>query len=222
MEQKYADYIITLPKTVLLLLMYIFIGFGFPAIINMVFQNSVSLSMSVWINTFSQTVINIIFFIVLARVTNYKISFTHSITILNILIAIACSILLFLLLDNFFDPIFDKLFPTSEDQYQEMLNTMKLTPIATFIQACLVAPFTEEMLMRGYILHGLKNKYGVVIALFLSTFLFAVLHINIGQILSAFIGGIIIALLYLKTKSISCCILTHILYNSIEYFTTIV
>ncbi len=222
MEQKNADYIITIPKTLLLLLMYIFIGFGFPAIINMVFQNSVSHSISVWINTFSQVVISIIFFIVLARLTNHKISCTHNITILNILITIVCSVLLFLLLDNFFDPIFNKLFPTSEAQYQEMLNTMKLTPIATFIQACLLAPFTEEMLMRGYILHGLKNKYGAAIALFLSTFLFAVLHINIGQILSAFIGGIIIALLYLKTKSISCCILTHILYNSIEYLTVIV
>jgi membrane protease YdiL (CAAX protease family) len=181
-----------------------------------------SLNVSVWINTFSQIIINTLFFIVLAKVTQYKISFLNNVKAINVTLAIICPLLLFLLLDNFLDPIFNRLFPVSENQYQEMLATMRLTPVATFIQVCLVAPFTEEMLMRGYILHGLKNKYGALTAVLLSTALFAVIHINIGQILSALIGGLIIALLYLETKSVSCCILTHILYNTISYFTTIV
>jgi membrane protease YdiL (CAAX protease family) len=221
METK-NDFQLTIPKTILLLLIYIVIVSGLPVIADMGVSGYFGLRTSVWIETFLQVIINALFFVVLAGVTQYKIPFFNNIKVIGIVLAVICPFLLFLLLDNFFDPIFNRLFPVSETQYQEMLAMMRLTPAATFIQACLVAPFTEEMLMRGYILYGLKNKYGALIAVLLSTALFAILHINIGQILSAFIGGFIIALLYLKTESVFCCILTHVLYNTISYFTTIV
>jgi membrane protease YdiL (CAAX protease family) len=219
---KEAAFHLTVLKTILLLFIYTVVCFGVPALVNIGISENFSLHVSVWIDTCSQIIINVLFFIALANATQYKIPFLNNVKIVNVLFALVCPLLLFLLLDNFFDPIFNKLFPVSENQYQEMLDTMRLTPAATFVQACLVAPFTEEMLMRGYILEGLKNKYGALIAVALSTALFAILHINIGQILSALIGGLIIAALYLKTKSASCCILTHILYNTVAYFTTII
>ena len=221
MEQKNTEYKIAIPQTLLLLLTYVVIAFIIPAIINMIFLNVLENRSSVWVNTFVQIVVNIIFFIALARCTKHRIVFIDNITPMSILIAVVCSLLLFLILDHFIDPILNRVFPVSGEEYRQMLETMRLTPIATFVQACLLTPVTEEILMRGYILHGLKNRYGTLAALFLSTVLFAVLHINIGQIISAFIGGFIIAMLYIKTKSISCCILAHVLYNSIEFYTTI-
>jgi membrane protease YdiL (CAAX protease family) len=222
LETGKPNFHLTVLRAILLLLIYVVIVAGIPAIVNIGVSERFSLNVSVWINTLSQIVVIVLFFVLLARVTRYKVSFSGNIKLANIILAVICPLLLFLLLDNFFDPIFDELFPVSESQYQAMLATMRLTPVATFIQACLIAPFTEEMLMRGYILQGLKNKYGALVAVLLSTALFAILHINIGQIISAFIGGLIIALLYLKTKSVSYCILTHVLYNAISYFTTIV
>jgi membrane protease YdiL (CAAX protease family) len=220
LETGKPDFHLSVLNAILLLLVYVAVVSGLSAIINMSVSGHFDPGVSVWINTFSQIVIAVLFFVLLAKVTRYRISFFGSVKAIDIVLALMCPLLLFLLLDNFFDPVFDNLFPASEDQYQAMLATMRLTPVATFIQACLVAPFTEEMLMRGYILHGLKNKYGALAAVLLSTALFAILHINIGQILSAFIGGLIIAQLYLKPKSVSCCILTHVLYNAISYFTT--
>ncbi len=222
MEQKNIDYKISITKTVLLLLIYILIISAIPALIDIALQNIFGNDTSVLIDTIILILVNIIFFVGLARVTHYKISFSNNITVLRIMLSIACAFLLYLLLDSFLDPIFNNLFPASEIEYQEMLKSMQLTPITTFIQVSLLAPITEEMLMRGYILQGLKNRYSVITAILVSTLLFAILHVNIGQILSAFIGGLILATLYLKTKSIFCCILTHVLYNSILYFTTII
>ena len=75
--------------------------------------------------------------------------------------------------------------------------------------------------MRGFLLSGLALKYGKVIALFVSSMLFAVLHFNMVQTLSALICGIVLGLLYLHTGSIFCCILTHVGYNLISYVTII-
>ena len=221
MDQGNDSFSITIPRTLLLLLTYIAICFGLPVTINMILQRTMDVGASVWVNTLVQIATNLLFFLTLAKLAQYRISFMSHITATNFMLAVFTSLLLYCLLDHFFDPIFSKAFPTSEVQYQEMLQTMKLTPVAAFMQACLLAPITEEILMRGYILHGLSKKHGVLIGILLSTLLFAILHINISQILSAFIGGLLIALLYMKTKSMSCCILAHILYNSISFFSTV-
>ena len=75
--------------------------------------------------------------------------------------------------------------------------------------------------MRGFLLNGLAINYGKLIALFVSSMLFALLHFNMVQTLSAFICGIVLGLLYLYTDSIFCCILTHVGYNLISYVTMI-
>ena len=75
--------------------------------------------------------------------------------------------------------------------------------------------------MRGFLLSGLASNYGKVMALFVSSMLFALLHFNMVQTLSAFICGIVLGLLYLHTGSIFCCILTHAGYNLISYVTMI-
>lgn len=94
-------------------------------------------------------------------------------------------------------------------------------PVMSFLQVCIIAPVIEEILMRGFVLDGLKNKYGVGVALLLSALLFAILHFNMVQTLSAFVCGIILGLLYLKTNSIPCCIIAHCGYNLVSYVTTI-
>ena len=74
----------------------------------------------------------------------------------------------------------------------------------------------EELLMRGFCLELLKSKYGIKCGLIVSTILFALLHFNMVQTLSALITGFILGLLYLKTKSLTSTILAHGLYNFIS------
>lgn len=91
------------------------------------------------------------------------------------------------------------------------------TPIISLLQICVIAPVIEEILMRGFVLGGLKSSYGVFIALLISSVLFALLHFNMVQTLSAFICGLILGCLFIKTDSILCCIIAHCGYNLISF-----
>ena len=109
------------------------------------------------------------------------------------------------------------MFPQSEQDYQEMIQSLIKSPMTSLIQVCILAPIIEEILMRGVVLGGLKNSYGTVTALLISVMLFACLHFNMVQTLSAFVCGIVLGLLYIRTNSIFCCIIAHGGYNLISY-----
>ncbi|MDE7416983.1 MAG: CPBP family intramembrane metalloprotease [Lachnospiraceae bacterium] len=149
--------------------------------------------------------------------SKYEINLLSNVTPMGILLAIFCSILFFLLLDKCLDPIFESVFPQSEQDYQETIQSLIKSPITSLLQVCIIAPIIEEILMRGFVLGGLKNTYGVMGALFISALFFAILHFNMVQTLSAFVCGIILGLLYIKTNSIPCCIIAHCGYNFISY-----
>ena len=161
------------------------------------------------------------FLSLLTKNNNFKIDLFRNISFSGILFAIGCAILLYFLLDKGLDPVFERIFPTSEESYQDTLQTLSKAPIISFFQVCILAPIIEEILMRGYLLNGLSGSYGSIFALLVSSFLFALLHFNMVQTLSAFICGIVLGLLYIQTGSIFCCILTHTGYNLISYITMI-
>ena len=157
----------------------------------------------------------------LVRKNDFKIDLFRNISFPGIVFAIGCAILLFFLLDKGLDPVFERIFPTSEESYQAALQTLSKAPVISLFQICVLAPMIEEVLMRGYLLDGLSSSYGCAIALLVSSFLFALFHFNMVQTLSAFICGIVLGLLYLQTGSIFCCILTHAGYNLVSYISMI-
>ena len=163
----------------------------------------------------------LLFLQMLSKKTHFEMNLLANISLPGILAAIGCALSLFLLLDKGLDPALEKLFPASEQSYQETLHALGQTPVITLLQVCILAPVIEEILMRGYLLGGLAPSYGNVVALLGSSFLFALLHFNMVQTLSAFLCGIVLGLLYLQTGSIFCCILTHAGYNLISYITMI-
>ena len=157
------------------------------------------------------------FIVFLKRTTGYRVQLLSNITFMGMMLAIGCSFLFFLLLDRGLDPIFEGIFPQSEQDYQEMIQSLIKSPITSLIQVCVFAPIIEEILMRGAVLGGLKNSYGCVTALLISAMLFACLHFNMVQTLSAFVCGIVLGLLYIKTSSVFCCMIAHSGYNLISY-----
>lgn len=158
-----------------------------------------------------------VFIVFLKRTTGYQVQLLSNISFVGMMLSIGCSILFFLLLDRGLDPIFEGMFPQSEQDYQEMIQSLIKSPMTSLIQVCILAPIIEEMLMRGVVLRGLKNSYGTVTALLISATLFACLHFNMVQTLSAFVCGIVLGLLYIKTSSIFCCMIAHGGYNLISY-----
>lgn len=174
-----------------------------------------------WINLATMIILSAAFIWILTKKTGYQLNISNNITFNGIIIAILCAILFYFLLDKCLDPYIENIFPASENEYQNNLLTLSKSPIVTFIHVCILAPIIEEIIMRGFVLGGLQSSVGILASLVISSILFALLHFNMVQILSAFICGIILGMLYLRTGSILCCMIAHCSYNMISYFTTI-
>ncbi len=170
-----------------------------------------------WLNAASITLCASAFLYILNR-KGFHASFPGNVTLTGFTAALACSVLFYFLLDKFLDPIIARAFPTSEQLFQDSAAALAKSPVTGFIQTCIIAPFVEEILMRGIITDGLKTTCGIPAAILLSALLFALLHFNMVQTLSAFICGIVLGLLYVKTGSVLCCITAHCGYNMLSYF----
>ncbi len=84
----------------------------------------------------------------------------------------------------------------------------------------IVAPVTEELLFRGIILRGLLSRYGPVLSVGVTAFLFGVVHLNPWQFVSAFWLGVAFGWFYLRTGSINIAILGHAISNGLFVFFT--
>lgn len=103
-------------------------------------------------------------------------------------------------------------FPNETPSFTLNGSMHKLGVIALY--TCIVAPITEELLMRGLVLKNfsrVNQRLGIV----LSAFLFAVMHENIPQFIYAFPLGILLAYITIKHNSIAPAIGVHITVNTV-------
>lgn len=80
----------------------------------------------------------------------------------------------------------------------------------------ITVPIAEELLFRGAIYGALKKGMAKPIALILQAVIFGVMHGNMIQGIYAFALGVVLALIYERTKSIWAPILMHMLVNGIS------
>lgn len=78
----------------------------------------------------------------------------------------------------------------------------------------LFAPFCEEIACRGVFYRGYEKSWGKFRAMFLSAFLFALIHMNLNQAVYAFAMGIMAVLLVEATGSLWASVCYHALINS--------
>lgn len=155
----------------------------------------------------------ILFFLVLIRITNFSIGIFENITIKGIASAIGCAVLGYLINASMNMLVLEQLFKVSYDSLQFSQQVIRSVPAMLYV--CLLGPITEELLTRGYVLGGLRNRYGTVIPILISSALFTVLHLNIVQGINGFVMGVILGVLYVRTGSIFSCMLAHIINNSV-------
>jgi uncharacterized protein len=105
------------------------------------------------------------------------------------------------------------LFPMSEDEGALFAEMMDESFIAV-LSGCVLAPVLEEMLFRGIILRSFLRQYSRTKAILLSSLLFAVAHLNIYQVATAFAIGIVAGWLYERCRSLWPCIVLHAAYNA--------
>ena len=82
------------------------------------------------------------------------------------------------------------------------------------IGSIIFAPLLEELIFRGILFNRIKIRTGIIPAMIISSILFAVGH-DFGGITSAFIFGICMCILYLKTDNILIPMSVHFLNNVI-------
>jgi membrane protease YdiL (CAAX protease family) len=77
----------------------------------------------------------------------------------------------------------------------------------------LLAPVTEELLCRGYLLHRWGFRWGTRRAVLLTSLLFGLLHVRPEQIVSGFAHGWVFSLVYLETGALTVPVALHALNN---------
>ena len=107
--------------------------------------------------------------------------------------------------------------PALPDTAGETLQKIISTPGGYFVIA-LLAPVVEEVVFRGAILRqllsGMQSKWG---AICISAILFALIHFNPAQIPHAFLMGLLMGWLYMRTGSIMPGVVFHWSNNTVAY-----
>lgn len=95
-----------------------------------------------------------------------------------------------------------------------------LGKILFFVEVAILPAIFEELYIRKTILNYTK-KYGTVFAIIFSALVFATIHFNFSQMLFAFIMGIILAVIAIRTNSIIASGIIHLLNNGYAAMTLI-
>ncbi len=99
--------------------------------------------------------------------------------------------------------IYTSIFFDDQDQRGSYEATI-LGIVASFT----IVPIMEELLFRGYLLNKWGESKGLIKAIFFSSLLFSILHMDTGFI-AHFVSGIFYSFVYLKTRKLMIPILLH-------------
>ncbi|ULC57925.1 CPBP family intramembrane metalloprotease [Flaviramulus sp. BrNp1-15] len=149
---------------------------------------------------------------------NKQIIISKTIPVVYILIAIMLAIF-YVLFQEWLNWFYDLVFKTN---YQEQISYDFKIPVFSklLLAQSILIPIAEELFFREYIQKGLQKNYRGFIAVGLSSILFTVAHLSdVHNMYLVFFGGLISAILYLKSKSIIPSIVFHVMWNITIQFT---
>ncbi len=101
---------------------------------------------------------------------------------------------------------------------QELLVRLLSNPATLLLLApfvVLAAPVSEEIFFRGYVFGHLERRAGWILAIGVSSLMFAAVHLNLSGLPIYIAVGAIFALGYAKTRNLVTPIVAHVVYNSI-------
>ncbi|MDR2650984.1 MAG: CPBP family intramembrane metalloprotease [Prevotellaceae bacterium] len=121
-------------------------------------------------------------------------------------------------LGGFMDTISTVILPEMPDFIKESLGNAMSSNLPTILTAVVFAPVLEEVICRGIICEGLIKNISPRAGILWSAFIFAVIHMNPWQGLSAFVVGCFLGWIYWKTRSIIPCIFIHFVNNGLALY----
>ncbi len=81
----------------------------------------------------------------------------------------------------------------------------------------IIAPIFEELLCRGVIFEAIRAKRGAWAACIISSMIFGLMHFEPQFVLNAFIIGLLLSYIYLRTRSIFAPMILHSINNLFAY-----
>lgn len=112
-----------------------------------------------------------------------------------------------------------ELWPVSFDELARRHRLVQPTTwwggVSALLALVLVAPVTEELLFRGWLLQELKEQYGARMALVWSSVLFGLVHVQPAAVLYAVLGGLVLGSVALRTRSTLASIAMHAGVNAL-------
>lgn len=109
-----------------------------------------------------------------------------------------------------------------------LLDTLGITPVlpdpiipqgteellAALISLGILAPLFEELLFRGILLDQLGKKFGITIASWVTSLVFAIAHLNLLGFPLFLLIGLLLSRMRLRQKSLWLPVLFHMMYNT--------
>ena len=110
----------------------------------------------------------------------------------------------------------------SEDLEIEFFDDRRIGVLAAASALAIVAaPIVEELFFRGFVLQGLTRHMTPVKAALLSSALFALAHVRPVTYVPIFLIGLVLAFVFLKTRSLPLAMAAHAVYNAIVVAVTL-
>jgi len=93
---------------------------------------------------------------------------------------------------------------------------LELDPTVVLVAFLLIAPVAEELFFRGVVYSAWEREYGPDLALFGSAALFAAIHFELAALLPIFGLGLLLGVVYRRTRSLLTVISLHAGFNAIS------
>jgi uncharacterized protein len=101
---------------------------------------------------------------------------------------------------------------TQGDVIFKLFNDIK-SPAMLFFLGIVMAPVVEEMLFRGFLFKGFRQRYGWKAAPILSSLIFGLSHLQLAAIIPTFLFGCVLAYVYHRTNSLFPGMILHFSIN---------
>ncbi|MDO4594138.1 MAG: CPBP family intramembrane metalloprotease [Tissierellia bacterium] len=117
---------------------------------------------------------------------------------------------------SFLEDIFKK---SIESYNTNMTLNLEKASLSMLFYVIILAPILEELIYRAYCSYKLEDNFSKRSIIIITAILFALAHANLFQSFGVFVTGIVLAIVYLNTHSISLTIFCHMLNNIIATIT---
>jgi membrane protease YdiL (CAAX protease family) len=115
--------------------------------------------------------------------------------------------------------VFGQSFVTLKSELFDLEIQSKGTIEFHFLLTLILWSFLEELYTRRIIAQTVSQKYSLIMGIFVSSFIFSLIHFFTDSgLFYTFLGGIIFSMLYLRTGSFILVIVLHLFHNLLVTF----